>query len=148
MTGTVHASVALIGDRGVLIRGPSGSGKSSLLLALIADDPDRNALVADDRVALSVANGRVIAAAPDAIAGMMELRGQGILRRPFVSPVVVDLVVDLVASAGSARMPEPEAQSTEVAGVHLARLALPVDCDGKTLRVGVALQQAVSGKHI
>jgi serine kinase of HPr protein (carbohydrate metabolism regulator) len=142
MSETVHASVALVGDRGVLIRGPSGSGKSSLLLALIAVDAERSALVADDRVSLDAVNGRVIATVPEAIAGMVELRGQGILRRPFISPVVVDLVVDLVAPVESPRMPGPGEQTAEVAGVYLPRLALPTDCDDKTLRVGVALQQS------
>ncbi|CAN5183819.1 HPr kinase/phosphorylase [soil metagenome] len=137
----MHASAVLMGDRGVLIRGPSGSGKSCLLLALIAADAERNTLVADDRVELTAANGRVIAAAPEAIAGMVELRGQGILHRPFVSPVIVDLVVDLVPSAEGTRMPEPADQTAELAGVRLPRVALPVDCEGKTLRVGVALQQ-------
>ena len=32
---TVHASAVLAGDAGILIRGPSGSGKSRLAFALI-----------------------------------------------------------------------------------------------------------------
>ena len=142
MTGEVHASVALVGERGVLIRGASGSGKSSLLLALIATDPARNALVADDRVSLTAASGRIVASVPDAIAGLMEVRGQGIVRRPFVSPVVIDLVVDLVSPGESERMPGAGERRTELAGIFLSQLRLPVDCSDKSARVGVALAEA------
>ena len=49
---TIHASAVLVEGRGVLLRGPSGSGKSSLALALLLADRERNRLIADDRVAL------------------------------------------------------------------------------------------------
>ena len=95
---TVHASAVLVGERGVLIRGPSGSGKSSLVLGLlVGDEPATTWLIADDRVILTAAHGRLIAAAPPALAGQLEIRGQGIVRRPFVSPARLHLVVDLLS---------------------------------------------------
>ncbi len=137
---TVHASVALVATRGVLIRGASGSGKSALLLALIMVDPQRNVLVADDRVALTAHHGRLVASVPAAIAGRIEVRGQGILERPHVSPAVVDLVVDLVAAADAPRMPAPD-EGSEIAGIALPRLVLPVGTGDGALRVLTAIEQ-------
>ena len=86
---------------GVLIRGPSGSGKSSLVLGLIAAIRRRRRLVADDRVAAFASNAAgSIAAAPAALAGKLEVRGQGIVDVAHVSPAAIDLVVDLLPPDG------------------------------------------------
>ena len=135
---TTHASAALIGERGVLIRGASGSGKSSLLLALMALDGARNALVADDRVWLTAHGGRLVASVPPELAGLIEVRGQGILARPHVSPAVIDLVVDIVPAADAERMPEPDLRA-EIAGLSLPRLMLPEGAGDGALRVATAL---------
>ncbi len=136
---TVHASAALVGERGVLVRGASGSGKSALVLALIADNPAANALVADDRVALAAVNGRIVASVPPALAGLIELRGQGILSQPHVSPAVIDLVVDLAPAADCPRLPEPAETRTSIAGIALPRLMLPIDRHDGVLRIRHAL---------
>ena len=70
---TLHASAVLVGPRAVLIRGPSGSGKSALVLGLL-EAADSGLLpfarlVADDRVILSAHHGRLLVQAPEAIAG-------------------------------------------------------------------------------
>jgi serine kinase of HPr protein (carbohydrate metabolism regulator) len=137
---TVHASAALVGERGVLVRGAPGSGKSSLVLSLLARDPDTTALVADDRVALTTAHGRLLASAPAEIAGMMEIRGHGIVRRPWVSPVVVDLVVDLLPADECPRLPltDDESRAT-VAGVPLPRMFVSVGAADGAARVGAVL---------
>lgn len=70
----VHASCVAIGGRGVLLVGPSGSGKSDLALRLIDGGAE---LVADDRVALRLADGRPVADAPPALAGLLEIREIG-----------------------------------------------------------------------
>jgi HPr kinase/phosphorylase len=139
---TVHASAALVHERGVLIRGASGSGKSSLLLQLMMMDGARNALVADDRVRLAAGQGRLVASAPPELAGLIEVRGQGILKRPHVSPAVIDLVVDLMAAADCPRMPEPD-ERTEIAGILVPRLRLPVGLSDGAIRVLVALQERI-----
>jgi serine kinase of HPr protein (carbohydrate metabolism regulator) len=144
----VHASVALIGDRGVLIRGAPGSGKSSLLLSLVAQDPHTHALVADDRVALAAAHGRLLASVPESIAGLIEVRGQGIARRPWVSPVVIDLVVDLAPPEACPRMPLGEDEAlAAVAGVDLPRVLIPVGAADAALRVTAALDRIGREKH-
>jgi serine kinase of HPr protein (carbohydrate metabolism regulator) len=124
---TVHASAVLVGARAVLIRGPSGSGKSRLALALI--DAGRSGalrfarLVADDRVYLETAGGRVLVRPAEALAGLIEVRGAGLLRLPHEARAIVGLVVDLVA-ADANRMPEAAEREIDIAGVSLPRLAV------------------------
>ncbi len=94
----IHASCAAREGHGVLLLGPSGSGKSDLLLRLL----DHGfALVADDRVELE--DG--VASAPAAIAGLLEVRGIGVVKLPHLARVPVALAVAL--STGE-RMPNPE----------------------------------------
>jgi len=143
---TVHASAVLVGERGVLIRGPSGSGKSSLLLGLLAGEPATTWLIADDRVILTAAHGRLIAAAPPALAGLMEIRGQGVVRRPFVSPARLDLVVDLIPPADCDRMPPVEAETVAVEGVMLPLLRLPLAAADGPARVRAALAWRLAAK--
>jgi serine kinase of HPr protein (carbohydrate metabolism regulator) len=141
MTGpsTVHGSAVLLGETGILIRGASASGKSALVLELIAADPERARLVADDRVVLTTANGRLLAGVPAAIAGLIELRGVGLLRRPFVAPVVIRLVVDLVPAKAVSRLPERAEARTEIEGIVLPRLALAAGAAGAALKLRAAL---------
>ena len=73
---------------GVLLIGPAGSGKSDLALRLLGRGFD---LVADDRV--DIDNG--IAAPPDALAGLLEVRGLGIVRLPHTGSARLALVAEL-----------------------------------------------------
>ncbi|CAI9121456.1 HPr kinase/phosphorylase [Brytella acorum] len=96
---TIHASCAALGEEAVILTGAPGSGKSDLLLRLIDAGFD---LVADDRIILE--NG--LASVPDSIAGLMEIRGVGIVRLPHrASPVRVRLHVALSSSPDSTRLP-------------------------------------------
>lgn len=88
--------------KGVLITGPSGSGKSGLALWLLALGGE---LVTDDRTILSAEKGKLIANAPPAIAGMIEARGVGILPVASIRDVHVRLVVDM-AQLEVARLPQ------------------------------------------
>ena len=102
MSETVHASCVAIGGRGVLIAGPSGSGKSDLALRLI----DRGAkLVSDDYTELDVEGGRLLASPPPAIAGKIEVRGVGLVEGEAVGGVPVCLHVTL--GGDPERLPEP-----------------------------------------
>jgi len=129
----MHASCVLVGRSAVLIRGSSGSGKSRLALALIDALAGRARLVADDRVHLFSANGRLLAAAPDAIKGQIEIRGLGIRAVDYEPLALVTLVVDLEAK-DAARMPEGDARSIEISGVILSRLPVAA---GETALPGV-----------
>jgi HPr kinase/phosphorylase len=124
---TVHASAVLVGARAVLIRGPSGAGKSRLALDLIAAASAgvlRFArLVADDRVHLEAAAGRLLVRPAEALAGLIEVRGAGLLRLPHEPCAVVGFVVDL-AAADAERLPPPEKRLAEIEGIKVPRLAV------------------------
>ena len=89
-------------------RGPSGSGKSDLALRLIDGGAS---LVADDRVDLEVRDGALSASAPAKLAGLIEVRGLGIMRLSCLPRTTIRLVIDLVDEAAVERLPEPLACS-------------------------------------
>lgn len=91
-TGTIHASCVAVDGRGLLILGPSGSGKSSLALRLMAHGAR---LVADDRCLVQPRDGRLIASSPPALSGLIEARGLGILRADPLAEAPLVLAVDL-----------------------------------------------------
>lgn len=137
---TIHAGAVRVGLHGVLVLGAPGSGKSSLLLALIEDPRQDAVLVADDRVILS-AGKRLVARAPETLAGLMEVRGIGIVRRPCVAEAAIDLVVELRPIGDCPRLPDEEDRRIALAGVALPRLILPSGCHDAALRVRVALAE-------
>ncbi len=98
---TLHATCVAVAGKAAVFLGASGSGKSALALNLMALGAD---LVADDRVILTNAGGVVSASAPDAISGMIEARGIGLLRARASGPAPVECVVDL-DQVETARMP-------------------------------------------
>ncbi|MBE0533064.1 MAG: HPr kinase/phosphatase C-terminal domain-containing protein [Rhodospirillales bacterium] len=100
----VHASCVAMDGLGVLIRGKAGSGKSDLAARLIDQD---GRLVADDRVDLAAREGALIASAPAAIAGLLEVRGVGILRMAHLTEATIGLIVDMVGPDDVERVPEP-----------------------------------------
>ena len=136
---SIHASAVMVAGHGVLIRGAAGSGKSSLVLQLLTNAEKGCTLVADDRVVLRSENGRVVAAAPTALAGLLEIRGQGILRLPFVSPAPVELVVDLRPAAECPRMPEDDERTVELGGVRVRRIFVASGAADGAARVRAAL---------
>lgn len=125
MNPTVHATCVVLGEAGVLIRGASGAGKSTLAAALIERAHATGLfarLVADDRVRLDVSGGRLIASAPAEIGGLLERRGLGITRVPYLSEALVRLVVDI--EAARERMPEEASLACEMNGLALPRLVV------------------------
>jgi len=126
-SATGHASAVLIGARAVLIRGPSGSGKSRLALGLIeaarAGALPFARLVGDDRVHLESANGRLLVRAADALAGLIEVRGAGVLRLPYEPSAVVGLVADL-QSGDAMRLPDARQRHIDIEGILIPRLAI------------------------
>ena len=130
-TPTVHASAVLVGARAVLIRGPSGSGKSRLAVALLqaaeAGALPFARLIGDDRVHVEAAHGRLLVRPATEVIGQIEVRGLGIRRVPYEPVGVVGLVVEL--EAVSERLPAPNQQEVDVAGIRLPRLAVAAGAD-------------------
>ncbi len=99
---TVHATAVAIEKKGVLLRGPSGSGKSDLALRLINEGA---VLIADDRTALTQRDGAVVAQCPASIAGKLEVRGIGIVDVPYIEEAALSVIVDLVDPDQVERLP-------------------------------------------
>ena len=149
---SVHASAVKVGTLAVLIRGPSGSGKSRLAFDLImagrAGVVERAVLVGDDRVRLDTAGGELLVSAVPELAGLIEIRGLGIRRCDYVPEAVVALVVDLAAEDAE-RLPPPEALEVRLNGVLIPRI--PVGTRYQPLPLVVAAltttESSPSGNH-
>jgi len=115
----VHGTCVALAGTGVLLRGPSGAGKSDLALRLIEAGA---CLVADDQVELTPSANGLMARPPEVLAGLLEVRGLGILRFDALAEAPVGLVVDLVAADQVDRLPEEE--KTELAGVMVPLIRL------------------------
>ncbi|WP_165359473.1 HPr kinase/phosphorylase [Lichenibacterium minor] len=145
----LHASAAVLGERGVLIRGASGAGKTSLALALVEHARTRGAfarIVADDRTLVTRHGDRLVARPHPAVAGRVERRGIGIGIVPVdhEPACVVALVVDLVAGRPE-RMPEPGALQCEVGGIVLPRIAVAAGSPTLDIVALVATASTMSG---
>lgn len=99
----VHGTCIAIDGDGVLLRGPSGSGKSDLALRLI----DSGAmLVGDDQLQLSRMGDQLIVRPPDLLSGQLEIRGIGIMPVTAVAQAPLFLVIDLIPAEQVIRFPE------------------------------------------
>jgi serine kinase of HPr protein (carbohydrate metabolism regulator) len=110
----IRGTCVAVDGRGVLLRGPSGGGKSDLALRLI-DGGAR--LVSDDYTDIDNRQGRLFASAPPEIRGMLEVRGLGVLRVASELPVGLNVVIDLAATADTPRM--PASHQLEILGVFV-----------------------------
>jgi serine kinase of HPr protein (carbohydrate metabolism regulator) len=137
----VHASAVAIKEAGVLIRGRSGAGKSSLALALIAAAENAGffaRLIGDDRIYLESHGGRLIARGHPLILGRIERRGKGILEIPFLTAAVVRLVIDLdPPDQLGPRYPEPDCDRVRLFGVSLPFIRLGQDSAASDLALTV-----------
>ncbi|MFK7943620.1 MAG: HPr kinase/phosphorylase [Paracoccaceae bacterium] len=88
----LHGSAIAVGSQGLLIIGAPGTGKSTLALDMIARGAQ---LVSDDQVAVQAEGARLMLSAPDPIAGLIEARGVGILKMPYLPAARLHLMVDL-----------------------------------------------------
>jgi HPr kinase/phosphorylase len=136
---SVHASAVLVGNRAVLIRGPSGSGKSRLAFDLIlAGRTGQIApaqLIGDDRVRLVVRERQVIVRPVPELAGQIEIRGLGIRGCDHVTEATVGLVIDL-AAADAERLPNDKALKIDLLGREIPRIPVFAGWDPLPLVVG------------
>jgi serine kinase of HPr protein (carbohydrate metabolism regulator) len=121
MPRLLHGTALVVGTAGLILVGPSGSGKSSLAVQLLAGARRSGhfaALVADDQVFIDWVNGRAIATAPATIKGMVELYGSGIGKMPTISRAMLHFALQPLAADSASRIPEdgrrwpPDAEET------------------------------------
>ena len=116
----VHGTAVAIEGDAVLLRGRSGAGKSDLALRLI-DGGAR--LVADDQAELQRTAKHVLVRSPMAIAGLLEVRGIGIVRVEPLAEAPLALLVDLVPPEEVERLPELSLEQVLGLAVRLITLA-------------------------
>jgi hypothetical protein len=132
-TELLHATAVAIDGLGVLIEGPSGSGKSDLALRLI----DRGAqLVADDQVHAARDGDAVRLRCPEPIRGMIEVRGLGLLSLPARGDVPLALCVALGAEE---RLPAPA--SRPLLGRPVRAVTLDPRAPSAPIKVELALRR-------
>ena len=116
---TLHATCVALEEGAVLLTGPSGCGKSDLALRLIDNG---GGLVADDRTVLAADQGGLWGSAPELLAGLLEVRGIGIIRLPVVASARVRVLIAL-GGPDNERLPET-LDEEDIHGVTLPRFVL------------------------
>lgn len=133
---TLHGTCVAVEGRGVLILGPPGAGKSDLALRLMDEGAD---LVTDDQVRVAVRGSLLIASAPASLAGLLEIRGIGIVRVGAKPEVELAIVIQLENESQIARMPEPEHH--DMLGISLPLFRIDPAAASAPARVRAALRQ-------
>ncbi len=144
---SIHASAVLVGDRAILIRGRSGTGKSRLAFDLIlagrSGQIGKTVLIGDDRVEVATTPQGLVVSPAEPLAGLIEIRGLGVRRCDFAAQALVGLVVDL-AAPDAERLPQPAALRTTIAGIELPRLPIAAGFDALPVVVAALTTAEVS----
>ena len=125
MPETIHATLVQLYGLGILLRGPSNSGKSSIALRLIDEAELSRAnghLIADDQVIITPHDDHLVGKAPDNLFGKIEIRGVGIIDIEARANAAIDLVVDLVPNETLERMPDENLDDDIIAGIKVRRI--------------------------
>jgi serine kinase of HPr protein (carbohydrate metabolism regulator) len=148
----IHGTCLALGDDGVLLLGAPGSGKSDLALRLIdavgmgLSGVARSArLVADDQVAIRRADGRLIASAPQALAGKLEIRGIGIVDIAPQANAALRLAVRLTPAAEIERLPDLAQARMEILGIAIPLVLIDPEKASAPARIRAALDHSIWG---
>lgn len=138
---SLHGGLISIYDKGVLIRGDSGMGKSEIALELVKRG---HQLVADDRVDCYRIHNKIVGKSPDLLRGMLEIRGIGVInvQRMFgiasiLPKVEVSLEISLVKWEDNAdydRVGIEEKKFDSILGVDIPKIIVPVR-EGRSMAV-------------
>lgn len=127
MAELVHATAVRLGTTGILLVGPSGSGKSMQALSLMTTARLAGhfaALVSDDQIFLESRAEGVIARGPASIRGLIELRGGGIGRVDHVESARMHHAVELVSVTAENRIPPENRVWSSPGGISLPLLSM------------------------
>lgn len=118
----IHGTAIVVGKVGLLFLGPSGIGKSALAFACLASARPLGlhaSLVADDRVLLSRVESGILAECPPSIAGLMEIRGTGIVKMAYTSSAPIHYAVLPADPANAVRLPDDDEWADVADGIRL-----------------------------
>lgn len=137
----LHGVLLNVYGRGVLITGKSGIGKSEIALELIRRN---HLLVADDLVICYMGGSKLQGKAPDILAGMLEIRGVGIIdvARMFgassvLSHTFIDLVIHLESwkqDNSYDRVGIDQKPNTKILNKEIVSLVIPV-LEGRSMAI-------------
>jgi serine kinase of HPr protein (carbohydrate metabolism regulator) len=131
----LHATCVQLGGVGVVLLGASGVGKSDLALRLI----DAGALlVADDQLEVEATPNGLLGRPAETLAGLLEVRGLGILRLPYCRVSPLGLVVELDAARPAPRLPEPG--TYPILGIELRHIRVDPRQASAAAKVRLALR--------
>jgi HPr kinase/phosphorylase len=144
----LHATSLVFAGMGLMIEGPSGSGKSRLALDLIEHAHQTHnpaILIADDQTFVEVENGCLIAVCPPSIAGLIEQRGVGIITLPHQKQAKIDLVIKLIAAEDTVGLQHTNRTIT-ICGVERPLVFAPARQPDQALKVVLAEVSKFSAK--
>lgn len=131
-----HACALEINEIGILIKGHSGTGKTSLMLSLLERAKLENLnglMIADDQVILKRDQNQLIANTPKSIAGLIELRGHGIIKKPYKPSCDIKLIVHILEDEKIDRMPEQKYYNFE--DLDLPMVEVPQKHENQAVRI-------------
>jgi HPr kinase/phosphorylase len=115
----IHATSVVFCGRGLLLCGKSGAGKSDLALRIMDAG---GSLISDDYTNLIVKDGQLFGSPPEPIKGLIEVRGIGLLKVPFINSARMDVVVMCESHGPIERL--PGALTTTIEGILLKQISL------------------------
>ncbi len=142
----IHGSCMAVDGHGVLLLGAPGAGKSDLALRLLdhqgsgtSGRPRSSRLVADDQVVIARDGDILIASAPAALAGKLEVRGLGIVSAPAVSHAPLVLAVRLTPAAEIERLPDLAQSLFDILGLAIPLILIDPEKASAPARIRAAL---------
>lgn len=143
----IHATLISSEQRGALLIGASGTGKSDLALRLISINFTKEfcnqqpQLIADDQVELLVSDGKLYGQAPKPLQGLLEVHNLGIVKVPYGAKSEINLCVQLTPGQNPERLPPSPPPTKKIEGVSLPLIKLDPHQQTSPQKLLIALKQ-------